>query len=158
VDVQIAVDLGLILRCLGALWWGIGLACWLQFSRMGRFMAKERTWISVVVGVGGDLLLGIGADWWVMWLVVALSSVGIIARSLINEHQELEPTLNRYKTKWQMEDTIDVHGDTIRLLEDALEAEGMDSSHANVSRALAKLHKAQRLMERARYGQPEKKK
>jgi len=58
---QITLDFGLITRCLGALCWGILLAVFLQFSRMGRFLAVERTWITVVVGVGVDLLIGIGA-------------------------------------------------------------------------------------------------
>jgi len=152
VEMQIVVDFVLIGRCLLALLWGIGLACWLQFSRMGRFIATERTWIAVVIGVGVDLLLIIGATWWALWLVVAFSSLGIIVRSLLNEHRETEPALNRYRTKWQMDDTLDCHGDVIGLLTAALEETGLGESHARVSKALASIHKAQRLMTEARYG------
>lgn len=156
-DVQIAVDLGVILRCLGALVWGVLWAMTIQFSRLGKFLAHERTWITVVIGVGVDLLLGIGATWWGLWLVVAFSSIGIIARSLINEHN-YSPDINSYKHKWGLEDAIDRLGDAVGHLEEALAAEGMDTSHFHVSKALAKVHQAQRLVEVARYGQPEKKK
>lgn len=156
-DVQIAVDLGLILRCSAALLWGVLWACAIQFSRLGKFLATERTWIVVVIGVGVDLLLGIGAAWWVFWLIMAFSSIGIIARSLINEH-EYNPDVNSYKHKWSLEDAIDHIGDTIGYLEQALEADGMDESHANVSRALSQMHQTRRIIEVARYGQPEKKK
>ncbi|MCK9629250.1 MAG: hypothetical protein M0R37_11765 [Bacteroidales bacterium] len=152
IEMQLSVDFMLIGRCLLAFLWGIGLACFLQFSRIGQYIATARTWISVVIGVGVDLLLGIGAAWWVMWLVVALSSLGVITRSLFNEHNEAEPALNRYRTKWQMEDTIDCCGSIIGLLTDALEAESADKSLAQVSKALAKAHNALRLMTEARYG------
>ena len=120
---QIAVDLGLILRCSAALLWGVLWACAIQFSRLGKFLATERTWIVVVIGVGVDLLLGIGAAWWVFWLITAFSSIGIIARSLINEH-EYNPDVNSYKHKWSLEDAIDHIGDTIGYLEQALEPTG----------------------------------
>jgi hypothetical protein len=157
VDVQIAVDLGLILRCSAALLWGVLWACAIQFSRLGKFLASERTWIVVVIGIGVDLLLGIGADWWVFWLIVPFSSLGIIARSLMNEH-EYKPDVNSYRNKWSLEDAIDHIGNVMTYLEQALEADGMDESHANVSRALSQVHHAQRIIEVARYGQPEKKK
>jgi hypothetical protein len=156
IEMQLVIDWILISRCFLALLWGIALACWLQFNRMGQFIATQRTWIAVVLGVGGDLLLGIGATWWHYWLIVAFSSIGIIFRSLRNEHAAPEPALNRYRTKWQMEDTIDHCGDIIGLLEDALQATGMDSSHANVSKALSLVHQAQRTMTEARYGSPGK--
>jgi len=154
---QITLDFGLITRCLGALCWGILLAVFLQFSRMGRFLAVERTWITVVVGVGVDLLIGIGAAWWQMWLIVACSSVGIIARSLINEHQETEPALNRYRVKWQMEDTIDRCGDVIGALEKALAAQDDGARVQHISQALTAAHQASRGITAARYGEPEKK-
>ena len=152
-EMQIEVDLLLIGRCLGALLWGILWACAIQFNRLGRFLATERTWIAVVVGIGVDLLIGLGATWWHIWLVVAFSSLGIIARSLINEHN-YSPDLNSYKHKWALEDSIDGLGDVIGLLESALAADRPDQ----VSKALGIIHKAQRTLEVARYGQPEKKK
>ncbi len=72
--------------------WGVIWALFLQFHRYGRWLAVRRTWITVVVGVGVDLgLLLLLVDWatWAMVAgVVAASSVGIIVRSLVNEHSE----------------------------------------------------------------------
>ena len=79
-----------------ALIWGASWAVFLQRSRVGRFLVSQRTWLTVVVGVSGDLLLlrlllPKGA-WLRVASVLACSSVGIIARSLYNEqriHQEI---------------------------------------------------------------------
>lgn len=83
----IALVLGLI--------WGIVWARVLQRTRMGRFLADKRTWLTVVIGVGGDLLIALlivpFAWWWRVFAVIALSSLGIIYRSLsleLHEKQE----------------------------------------------------------------------
>lgn len=69
--------------------WGFLWASVLQFTEAGRWVAKERTWVAVVVGVGGDLLIARGAmdrhAWEAMAGIVAASSVGIVLRSLYNE-------------------------------------------------------------------------
>lgn len=153
-ETQITVDFLVIARCLLALLWGIGWALMLQYHRLGRFLAAERTWITVVVGVGVDLLIGINADWFTICGIVVLSSLGIIARSLINESQ-YEPDLNAYKTKWAMEDTIDGLGQIIGLLEVALTTDKADAKMAQVSGALTVAHKIQRAITNARYGEPE---
>ena len=74
--------------------WGVFWAIFLQYHPLGRFLAKRRTWITVVVGVGGDLLLLYAVldleDWLLVAAVVGMSSAGIIARSLWNEHAEVE--------------------------------------------------------------------
>lgn len=154
-EMQLSVDLLLIGRCLGALVWGILLAVFLQYSRMGQFIADKRTWLAVVLGVGADLLLGTGAAWWELWLIVAFSSVGIIARSLINERNAPEPALNAYRTKWEMQDAIDASGDAIGLLTAGLESEEAEL-RGKASKALAQVYKAQRLMTEARYGRKQK--
>jgi len=154
-EMQFSVDLILIARCLGGLLWGILWAVFIQYHRMGRFLVTARTWIAVVVGVGVDLLLGIGAPWWALWLIVGLSSIGVITRSLLNEHAQTAPALNRYRTKWQMEDTLDECGDIIGLLDQALTAATLATAQERVSQALAKVHHAQRLMTAARYGGPD---
>ena len=75
-----------------ALIWGVIWAAFLQFAPWGRWLAIRRTWITVVVGVGVDLLiLAIVVDWHTWWKVaaiIAVSSVGIIVRSLANERAE----------------------------------------------------------------------
>lgn len=72
-----------------ALIWGILWAVFLQEHSLGRFLAIRRTWITVVVGIGGDLLIGLLVlemrSWMLITAVIVFSSVGIIARSLYNE-------------------------------------------------------------------------
>jgi len=76
-----------------ALIWGGIWALFLQRSQLGQFLAQKRTWVTVVVGVGVDLVLilvVIPLDLWLrVCMVVVLSSLCIIARSLINEWREL---------------------------------------------------------------------
>lgn len=155
-QMQFGVDLLLIGRCLMALFWGIGLACFLQFHRMGKFLAEERTWLTVTVGVGVDLLLGIGATWWEIWLIVAFSSLGIVWRSLRNEAHET-PSVKAYKTLWAIEAALDAVGDVITELEKALELRTTTEALVHVSRALAKAHFASRNLTLARYGETGKK-
>lgn len=77
-----------------ALVWGVLWALFLQMTTLGRFLVQQRTWITVVVGVGVDL--GIAAIcipfsyWWRVAAIVALSSLGIISCSLYNEWREGE--------------------------------------------------------------------
>jgi hypothetical protein len=82
----------LILTFVLALIWGAVWAATLQHTAWGRFLAVRRTWIAVVIGVGGDLLLLLILLPVLVWLSIvalfALSSVGIIGRSLANEWRE----------------------------------------------------------------------
>ena len=75
-----------------ALIWGAVWAVFLQFHPHGQFLARERTWIAVVAGVGGDLLVllfVLSIELWIHVLaVITLSSIAIIARSLINEYND----------------------------------------------------------------------
>ena len=84
-----------------ALAWGGVWAAFLQFTAMGRFLAVKRTWITVVIGVGVDLLLALLVVPWESWLVfvsiVALSSIGIVVRSLYNELTETKEVLDAIK-------------------------------------------------------------
>jgi len=79
-----------------AIIWGAFWALFLQVSPIGRFLALRRTWITVVVGVGVDLLIARLVLRWREWLrlvgVIIMSSLPIITRSLWNEwgdHQEI---------------------------------------------------------------------
>lgn len=157
-QMQIVVDWALISRCFAGLLWGILFACFIQFHRMGQFVARERTWISVIICVGVDLLLGIGGTWWEVWLIIALSSLGAIVRALISERREFEPALNRYRTKWLLEGAIDGCGDAITALEKALAADDEGKRLRWISSAMAAAHKAARSITAARYGEPEKSK
>lgn len=82
----------ILLAIVLALFWGVLWAAFLQFSRWGQYLALRRTWLTVVIGVGIDLLilaLIVSLEAW-LWMgaVFASSSLGIIARSLYNEHQD----------------------------------------------------------------------
>ena len=75
-----------------ALMWGIIWAGFLQMHPWGRWLALRRTWLTVVIGVGVDMaLLLLVLDihtWSTVTAIVAASSIGIIARSLYNEHAD----------------------------------------------------------------------
>lgn len=75
-----------------ALIWGGIWAVILQWTEIGQFIARKRTWFSVVIGVGGDLLILLALIPFDVWLlvvtVIALSSTGIITRSLFNEYNQ----------------------------------------------------------------------
>jgi len=79
-----------IAAALLALFWGVFWALFLQFSPTGRWLALRRTWLTVVAGVGVDLLillLVLPLDAWLTVAgVFALSGIGLIARSLWNEY------------------------------------------------------------------------
>jgi hypothetical protein len=77
--------------------WGVTWASAIQFVPLFGFIAAKRTWLSVVVGVGVDLLIGLMAAaaarsaleaWGHQAAIIALSSLGIITRSLVNEYRE----------------------------------------------------------------------
>lgn len=92
---QLALTLGVLW---GALW-----GSFLQFTKTGRWLANARTWITVVVGVGGNLLIALLFLPFHFWLYVvglfAVSSLPIIARSLINEHRDTEAFFDALKDR-----------------------------------------------------------
>ena len=71
--------------------WGFAWAWFLNTDR-GLWLARRRTWLTVVVGV--DLLilplvLGI-EEWLFVCAVIAASSIGIVIRSWNHEHHDEE--------------------------------------------------------------------
>lgn len=77
-----------------ALFWGFAWAACLQFTRWGRWLAVQRTWITVVVGMGVNMLILWRVldrrAWWQVMEVLGLSAIGIILRSLMREYQETD--------------------------------------------------------------------
>jgi hypothetical protein len=72
--------------------WGFTWAACLQYTQWGRWLAVKRTWLTVVIGVGVDLLilwriLDRNA-WWRVAEIISLSAIGIVLRSLIREHHD----------------------------------------------------------------------
>jgi multidrug transporter EmrE-like cation transporter len=82
----------LILTLLLAALWGVVWALFLQFNRWGRWLAVRRTWATVVIGVGVDVLLLALVltphQVVTVFAVFAASALGIIGRSFLNEHKE----------------------------------------------------------------------
>lgn len=76
--------------------WGTGYALFLQ-TYPGRFLAARLTWLSVVIGIGVDLVIAAVAIGLETALLVggliALSAVPIVVRSFVNEMRDLR-TLN----------------------------------------------------------------
>jgi len=150
---QISVDLLLIGRCLLAFFWGIIWAIFIQYHRMGQFWAEERTWLTVVIGVGVDMLIAYGSDWWTVLFVISASSVGIIGRSLINERDRTKVP-SGYKTLWRMEDSIAILNDVID--EFTVLVQGREGDQvAQHSKILREIHRASRLLQAARRGEYE---
>ena len=73
--------------------WGLVWALALQ-TFPGRFLAARFTWLTVVVGIGVDLLIAllvVPLDYWLpLASIVGASSVSIIGRSLFNEFRDLQ--------------------------------------------------------------------
>jgi len=82
-----------------ALIWGGIWALVLQYTDVGRYLAARRTWLTVVVGFGVDLILlrpvlTLG-NWLRVVGIVALSSIGIVGRSVLNEWSDHREFLTR---------------------------------------------------------------
>jgi hypothetical protein len=83
--------------------WGVIWALTIQCVPLAAYLANKRTWLTVVIGVGVDLAIGLmttvdaptpRAAWEYQFYVIALSSVGIIVRSIINEWREHQEDIN----------------------------------------------------------------
>ena len=75
---------------LAAFIWGVCVACFMQFTKIGGFIAARMTWFIVALGMGGDLLLLlllIDGDgnvlWWQLVATIALSSIAVSARGIL---------------------------------------------------------------------------
>lgn len=101
--------------------WGVFLAVFLQFNPLGQFLARCRTWMTVVVGIGGDLLIALWAiyqpevqtperAWEVVALIVVMSGLPMMARSLINEHRETRMLLDGYTYEVGQQDDLGAGG------------------------------------------------
>jgi len=121
---QIQINFIQIGRCFAALIFGIIYAMFLQRNAYGQFLAERRTWLTVVIGVGVDLLLSFGGNWWDVVAVIAFSSIGIIARSLANEQKRNQRRqLGPYQTNWVLDDSSDLAYSIKKTLTDLLDGE-----------------------------------
>lgn len=79
---------------LSALIWGVCVACFLEFTSLGKFIALHLTWFATALGCGGNLLLlllladGAGrVGWLAIVAVFFLSSIGPTLRGIL-QHQD----------------------------------------------------------------------
>ncbi len=90
-----------------ALIWGLLWALVLEYVPLGRFLAARRSWLAIVIGIAGDLLLlrpVLSLSSWVrVTAVLAASSVGMMCsgfrseRSLFHEWHDHQEILERTK-------------------------------------------------------------
>lgn len=137
---QISIDLALILRVSLAFSWGVGWATFIQFNRLGQFLAERRTWTTVVAGIGVDMLIAYPGDWWTVALVIVSSSVGIIFRSLWNEANSDKPNPSSYKLLHHLEDIAALSDAVIERLNRLLRANLTGPQAAEVSETLTTAH------------------
>lgn len=150
----IPVDLLLILRVLLAFGWGWSWAAYLQFTERGQFLAQKRTWVTVVVGVGVDLLIAWPAGWYTITLVIAASSIGIIFRSLSNEEKADDVNWQGYKVKHGLEDAAAIVSDVIKQLQRILDENQLPAPEvAAISRTLSRTQKLKETILAARRGE-----
>lgn len=155
---QISVDLALISRVSLGILWGILWATYLQFNRYGQFLVEKRTWVTVVVGIGVDLIIsypwiGGKGDWFTVTAVISASSIGIISRSLINEQKRDELNPKSYKLIWGIEDALALTKDVIDLLVKLLESGQLNKEEIlKISEILGILHRLKSIIIDARRG------
>ena len=152
---QISVDSLAIFRFIGAFAWGFVWALFIYKARSGISLRQDQTWVTVVIGVGVDLLVSFQGDWWTVAAVIALSSIGVIGFATFYPHKDDPPT--GYKIIGYIEDSTALCLRTIRDLEEALEASENGKMSLALSRILSNVHKAHALMTLARGGEFTKK-
>jgi uncharacterized membrane protein len=71
----------------------------------GQFLAERRSWLTIVIGIGVDLLIAIlvldWTAWWQVLAIVAVSNLGIIARGVYNEWTEAREVIDGIKDQNQ---------------------------------------------------------
>lgn len=152
--VLISLNLVLILRLLLAFFWGWSLALFLQFTHIGKFWAEERTWLTVVIGVGVDWLISYdgSALWWTMGGILATSAVGILARSWHNENRDAGNPRLPNKTQWSLDAANTYTQDMISILSRALSETDRVAQIGNISNSISLAHQIQAKIIDARRG------
>lgn len=151
--VTISVDLVFFLRIFAAFCWGILYALFLQHHRIGKYWARERTWVAVVVGIGVDFIIAINGDWLTVLAVTAVSAIGIIGRSLSNEQKG--GSFHRNKVLWNLEDAIALCIKQAELLHDILSNGKRDTEALSISQAVSLTHQIKEKLVNARKGEYE---
>lgn len=97
-NAEVLLILRWVLFVVAELGWGFGWAAFLD-TEQGRWLARARTWITVVIGDGVALALAalVVPPIWLTIVVIgiALAAVGIIRRSLLQERRVDEAQVGR---------------------------------------------------------------
>jgi len=148
---QISLDSALIFRLVGAFAWGFVWALFIYKARSGIALRQDHTWVTVVIGIGADLLMAFPGDWWTVAAVIALSSVGVIGFATFYPHKDEPPS--GYRVIGYLEDATALCLRTIRDMEGVLEASADGKISLAISRMLANIHRAHTLLTMARCGE-----
>lgn len=152
-----SIDLALILRLFGALAWGAAYAIFLQLHPLGKFLVRFRTWVTVVIGVGVDLGIAYPGDWWTVAAVIAVSSVGIIARSLFNEEKTQRGKRMPDKTLYSIMDAIALSKGLIERLEKLIKKGGKDTQDLEIAAIVTIAYQIKEKCQHAQAGEYEEK-
>lgn len=89
---------------LSAAVWGVCVALFIEQTWLGRWLNKYMTWFVVSVGVGGDLLIALllmdstgRVAWWQLVAVIALSSIALATRGLLELHNYFRGLMDAVK-------------------------------------------------------------
>lgn len=79
---------------LAAFVWGVAIAAFMQFTRLGHFLSLRLTWFMTALGCGGVLLLALlllddagRVAWWEFVAIFFVSSAGPSLRGIVR-HQD----------------------------------------------------------------------
>lgn len=71
---------------LAAFLWGVAIAAFMQFTKLGDFLSKKMTWFMTALGCGGNLMLLLllveDSFFVAWWQIVAVFGVSSLAPSL----------------------------------------------------------------------------
>lgn len=127
---QISVDWLVIARLLAAIGWGFAFAIFLYRVQRGKELRRDHTWVTVVIGVGFDLLLSFPADWFTGAGVIACSSIGIIGFAIFYHEEDI----HGYNAIEYIEQAI---GGCLTLMTDLENALDTCGEHPEVSKSIS---------------------
>jgi hypothetical protein len=106
----------------------------------------------VVIGIGADLIIAFNLEYWAVCMVITLSSIGVILRSLLNEHKQ-QSLLGRNHMIAVLEDSIAYLNNVQAVLEALLDSTTDAVTVKQVSVTIRRCIRTLELLQGARVGQ-----
>ena len=147
---QISIDLLLILRLLGSFIWGWVWALFIYKTRDGITLRLDHTWVTVVIGVGLDLIISFPQNWFIVAAAIASSSIGILYFAAFDTHKNERPT--GYKVIEAIENATAIGLRVIRGLETILTCCEDGKTSAAISKVLTDAQREHFYLATARNG------